>query len=117
MNVPERITGIERDVWDCFSDTSNVDDDLEQDDEETDEGIGCAGWDREHVTKWPVGEAIKLWSYGDAHYLKIFDEVLQDVGAFLNLEIERVATGGTRRNLRFIPAWREKTQIRPVWTA
>ena len=92
MNVPERITGIERDVWDCFSDTSNVDDDLEQDDEETDEGIGCAGWDREHVTKWPVGEAIKLWSYGDAHYLKIFDEVLQDVGAFFNLEIERVAT-------------------------
>ena len=33
-----------------------------------------------------------MWSYGDAHYLKIFDEVLQDVGAFFNLEIERVAT-------------------------
>ena len=90
--VPERITGIERDVWDCFSDTSNIDDDFEQDDQDSDEGVGCAGWDREHVTKWPVGEAIKLWSYGDAYYLKILDEVLQDATSFLNLEIERVAT-------------------------
>ena len=86
--VPERIAGVQREVWECFSDTSNVGEDAVDDDQ----GIGCAGWDREHVTKWPVGEAIKLWSYGDAHYLKILDEVLQDVGAFLNLEIERVAT-------------------------
>ena len=90
--VPERITGVGRDVWDCFSDTSNVDDDFEENDEELDGGIGCAGWDRLHVTKWPVGEPIKIWTFGDSHYLKILNEVLPEVAAFLNLEIERVAT-------------------------
>ena len=94
INVPKRIIGVERDVWSCFSDTSNIVDDSAQDDEEeeNDEGIGCAGWDREYVTKWPNDEAIKLWSFGDAHYLKILDEVVEDVASFLNMEIERAAT-------------------------
>ena len=95
INVPKRIIGVAREVWSCFSDTSNIVDDAEQDDaeeDEYDEGIGCSGWDRVFVTKWPVDEAIKLWSFGDAHYLKILDEVVEDVASFLNMEIERVAT-------------------------
>ena len=37
FNIPERILGIDRDFWECFSDTSNVDTVWEEK-----QGIGCA---------------------------------------------------------------------------
>ncbi len=91
-NVPGRIIGVERDVWDCFRDTSNLDPETGEHAAGSDNGIGCAGWISEDVTKWPVDEAIKLWSHGDSHYLEILDDVLEDIGPFLNLEFEHVAT-------------------------
>ena len=43
--VPERIVGVERDVWDCFSDTSNVSiPKMNTTMPLAFEGIGCAGW-------------------------------------------------------------------------
>ncbi len=91
-SVPERIVGVERDVWDCFTDTSNLDPQTGEQAAGGDEGIGCAGWVSEDVTKWPLGEPIKLWSHGHSDYLEILDDVLDDTAPFLNLEFERVAT-------------------------
>ncbi len=88
--VPERIVGVERDVWDCFSDTSNVYPGYEENEAPTFQGIGCAGWRRDRVIKWPVGEAVQLWSHGDDLYLEILDEVLNDVTSLLNVEFETV---------------------------
>lgn len=91
--VPERIVGVDRDVWDCFSDTSNVYPGYEENEEDDSfQGIGCAGWRRDHVIKWPFGEAIQLWSHGDDLFLEILDEVLNDVGSLLNIEFETVET-------------------------
>ena len=91
-NVPERLIGIERDVWDCFIDTSNLDPETGEQDEDNDEGIGCAGWDDDFIVKWPVGEPIKVWSFGDNYYLEILDEVLEYVGPLMNVSFESVVS-------------------------
>ena len=96
-NVPERIIGVERDVWQCFSDTSYAPDNEEIENKgeashmTDDLGIGCAGWDEERITKWPVGETIQAWVTGDASYVEIFKDVLEDLAPSLNLEFEYVS--------------------------
>ena len=91
--VPERIVGVDREVWDCFSDTSNVYPGYEEnEDDDSFQGIGCAGWRRDRIIKWPVGEAIQLWSHGNDLYLEILDEVLNYVGSLLNVTFETVET-------------------------
>ena len=91
--VPERIVGVDREVWDCFSDTSNVYPGYEEnEDDDSFQGIGCAGWRRDRVIKWPAGEAVQLWSHGNDLYLEILDEVLNDVGSLLNVEFETAET-------------------------
>ncbi len=96
VTVPERIVGVDRDVWACFTDTSFLDettapngggagthltDDL---------GIGCAGWDETHIKKWPVGKTIDVWVSGEQSYVDIFEDVLQHLALLLNLDIAYV---------------------------
>ena len=83
--VPDRILGVNREVWDCFSDTSNLRREVGRD-----SGVGCGGWRNDFVTKWAVGKPITVWSTGDDEYETIFDEVLDYLGPLLNIEFERV---------------------------
>ena len=96
-SVPERIIGVERDVWDCFSDTSFLDDNAEDDAEsegnhlKDDQGIGCAGWDETHIKKWPVGKTINVWVNGEASYVEVLKEILEELAVLLNLQYEYVS--------------------------
>ena len=83
--VPRRILGVDREVWDCFSDTSNLRREVNRD-----SGVGCGGWRNDFVTKWAVGKPITVWSTGNDDYETIFDEVLEYLGPLLNIEFERV---------------------------
>ena len=83
--VPKRILGVDREVWDCFSDTSNLRREVDRD-----SGVGCGGWRNDFVTKWAIGKPINIWSTGDDQYESIFDEVLEYLGPLLNIEFERV---------------------------
>ncbi len=85
--VPERILGVEREIWDCFSDRSNV-----RRGSPRDSGVGCGGWRNEFVTKWEIGKPIRVWTEGDPEYVAIFDEVLEYVAPLLHVEFERVAS-------------------------
>ena len=95
-SVPERIIGVDRDVWECFSDTSFVDDNAEDDADgagthlKDDLGIGCAGWDETHIKKWPVGKTINVWVNGEATYVDVFKDLLEDLAPLLNLEFDYV---------------------------
>ena len=95
--VPERITGVDQDVWDCFKDTSFIEDDAGEDSETPgtqmigDLGIGCAGWRATHIQKWPVGETINVWVGGDDSYVRIFRETLEELEQLLNLTFEYVS--------------------------
>ena len=85
--VPERILGVDRDIWECFADTSNL-----RINAPDDVGVGCAGWRKDYILKWPVGESVKVWTSGDEEYKQIFDQVLKDISPVLNLEFETAAT-------------------------
>lgn len=81
--VPERILGVDREIWECFSDTSNL-----RRASERDAGVGCGGWRNDYVVKWKVGVPIRVWTSGDEHYQEIFSGVLDDLAAILGFAFE-----------------------------
>ena len=83
VEVPERILGVERDVWECFSDRP----------EEGAENEGCGGWFSETIVKWDQSKPIKVWTSGDEDYIAILHESLEELSPLLNLEFQRVETG------------------------
>ncbi len=88
VHVPDRILGVERDVWECFSDTSTVGTDWEKD-----LGIGCGGWVAETITKWDPNVPLKLWvnPAGDEKHIMALDKVLARFSPVLNLDVQRVS--------------------------
>ena len=87
VHVPERILGVEREVWNCFSDTSNVGTAWE-----STLGVGCAGWYVDTITKWDNQVPVKLWvnpAAGEKHIGKL-DELLARLSPMLRLDVERV---------------------------
>ncbi len=104
--VQERILGIDRAVWDCFQDTSNVGRDVRDD-----LGVGCGGWRNEFIIKWPIGEPIRIWVEGDDDYKGIFDRVLSDLGPFLNVEFEPVNSKSKAQLSAYLGLRREGTSL------
>ncbi len=85
VEVPERIVGVNRDVWECFSDTSKVDTFWEED-----EGIGCAGWSTDRIQKWGQESPLRVSVSGGHGFVAEFKDVLQYVASTLNLQFEVV---------------------------
>lgn len=89
--VPPRILGVERFVWDCYSDRVG--------------GVsGCAGWDLPTVTKRPVGQAIRYWATGDPEYLSLLDGYLARLSELLGFEFEVAASREEAQLLAFVGA-------------
>ena len=87
INVPERILGVDRDVWECFSDTSHIGTSFIGDG-----GIGCAGWRFEYVTKVGKESAVQIWTQGPGSFIAAFKDVLDDLGPVIGIEFEFVST-------------------------
>ena len=87
--VPERIVGVERDVWECFSDRPRRDAAYEND-----FLGGCGGWTSGTVLKWAPDEPVRVWAdpSGDARYVRILEEVLNELAPLLDLDVEWVRT-------------------------
>ena len=80
--VAEKIVGVTREVWECFSDTTiNKHGD-----------IGCAGWLDTKVAKWDIDRPLKVWVTGDTGYVEVFWNVLDELMPLLNMRYERVGT-------------------------
>ena len=88
INVPERIVGVDRDVWACFSDTADFGGLTPQ------ELVGCAGWHSAEVPiqKWDQASSVKVWASGPESFIGVFKNVLDDLGPVLGLEFEWVST-------------------------
>ena len=80
--VAEKIVGVSREVWECFSDTTVY--------QHIDIGIGCAGWFEEEVVKWDLNRPLRAWATGDPAYVNVFWEVLDELMPLLNMNYERV---------------------------
>ena len=74
FQVPARIVGLDRYVWDCYSyrPESGV--------------VACSGWSSQRVLKWPYGEPIKYWVTGNRDYIALFEELVAQSSVWLNLE-------------------------------
>ena len=85
VDVPHRIVGVDRDAWECFSDTSNI---AKLWKESQGEGIGCAAWTEDWIVKWPQAQPLKLWTHGQDSWIREFLTILDDLSRVLNLRFE-----------------------------
>lgn len=90
VDVPARIVGVDRDVWECFSDTA---DRLGQTPLEL---TGCAAWSSAEfpIQKWDQNSSVKVWASGPESYIEVFKNVLDELGPVLGLVFEWVSTQG-----------------------
>ena len=85
IDVPERILGIDRDLWDCYADRPpggvQVDGEV---------FAGCGGWGVPTVEKWLNDVPVKVWATGHPDYIAVLETVLTELTPLLNLEFEWV---------------------------
>ena len=88
FNVPERILGVDRDVWACFRDTPR---EVAFDDwEDWAEGAGCAGWFEKRILKWGQASPIRVSVDGPPGFVAQFRAILEELSPVLNLQFEWV---------------------------
>lgn len=113
-DVAEKIVGVSREVWECYSDTTVID--------EIDFGIGCAGRRAETVQKWNTREPIRYWVTGDPTYVDVFKSTLARLAPILGMTFEQTfddeeadlkAWVGTSREAA--PVWLRSGLCEPQW--
>ena len=78
LDVPERILGVDRHVWECFSDRPGIHADEE----------GCGGWYSKEISKWDQTTPIRIWATGREDYIEVLREAIVELSPLLNLEFE-----------------------------
>ena len=85
IDVPERILGVDRDLWECYADRPPGG--VEIDGEVFD---GCGGWSTPTVEKWLNDVPVKVWATGDLTHIAVLETALVDLAPILNTEFEWV---------------------------
>ena len=90
VEVPERILGVDRDIWECFSDRPGEFVYVASGDRTG----GCGGWALKTIRKWDINEPLRVWAdpSGDPRYIRILEEVLNELSSLLHLDFESVET-------------------------
>ena len=87
VEVPERILGVDRDVWECYADRPpggvEIDGDVR---------AGCGGWSTPTVEKWLNDVPVKVWATGTPDHIAALEAVLMELSPILNLEFEWVGS-------------------------
>ena len=87
VEVPERIIGVDREVWECYADRPQ-----ERTEIEGELFDGCGGWSTRTVEKWLNDVPVKVWATGDATHIAILETVLMELAPILDLEFEWVGS-------------------------
>ncbi len=75
FNVPAKIVGVSREVWECYSDdTINRHGD-----------IGCTARVDERVVKWDIDRPLKVWATGDPDYIDVLWATLDRLSPLLDM--------------------------------
>ncbi len=85
VEVPERIVGVDRELWECYADRPPALVEIEG--ELFD---GCGGWSTPTVEKWLNDAPVKVWATGDTTHLATLETVLAELAPILDLEFEWV---------------------------
>ena len=74
IEVPERILGIDRDLWDCYADRPPggvvIDGEV---------FAGCGGWGTPTVEKWLNDVPVKVWATGHPDYIAVLETILTEL--------------------------------------
>ncbi len=93
FDVPQRILGVERDVWECFRDEPDT---LAP--SENDRGYygDCAGWGWGNLAMWKWNQDIpvKVWVMGRNDYIATLGEALHELSPILDLDFVWVDSEG-----------------------
>ena len=81
VEVPERIIGVDRGLWECYADRPSGG--VEIDGEIF---YGCGGWSTPSVEKWLNDVPVKVWATGDPDYISVLETVLTDLAPVVDLE-------------------------------
>ena len=87
VEVPEKILGVGRDVWECYADRPQ-----ERTEIEGEFFDGCGGWSTLTVEKWLNDVPVKVWATGDPDHIAVLETVLMELAPILNLEFEWVGS-------------------------
>ena len=82
IDVPQRVLGVERNVWECFSDRPGG--------RYPDDEAGCGGWYADTIVKWDQDTFVTVWATGREDYIAVLDEVLDELSPILNLNFVHV---------------------------
>ncbi len=85
VEVPERIVGVDRDLWECYADRPQRRVEIEGE-----FFYGCGGWGTNRVEKWLNDVPVKVWATGDPTHIAVFETVLAELAPILNLVFEWV---------------------------
>ena len=82
VGVPERILGVGRHIWECYSDRPG-------------HMNRCGGWhlDRSSVRKWQPGKPIRVWAEGRQDYLEALGVILAQMAELLHHTFETAGSG------------------------
>ena len=89
VEVPERILGVDREVWECYADRPPEGFALGAHNDWT---AGCGGWGKPTVERWLNDVPVKVWATGDPVYIEVFETVLVELAPILNMEFEWVGS-------------------------
>ena len=78
FDVPRRIVGVSREIWECFSDRPGI----------WEDDPGCGGWYSDTVVKWPQDKPVTVWVTGEDDYIRVFEETLEELSPLLDLDFE-----------------------------
>ena len=88
IDVPERILGVDREVWECYIDRPGRVQTLYFGSSRFPNYGGCGGWYSRTVTKWDDESPVKVWATGPREYVQTFEEVLDEIAPLLNLDFQ-----------------------------
>ena len=115
VEVPERIIGVDRHLWECYSDRPPTG--VEIDGEVF---HGCGGWSTLTVEKWLNDVPVKVWATGDTDYIAVLETVLMELAPILNLEFEWVESENAADFTAFVGVPRSQASalgldLDPAW--
>ena len=87
VDVPERILGVARDLWECYSDRPPGGVEIGGDVFD-----GCGGWSAPTVQKWLNDVPVKVWATGDATHIAVLETILTELAPTLDLEFVWVSS-------------------------
>ena len=87
IEVPERILGVDRDLWECYAHRPQTRVEIEGE-----LFSGCGGWSTKTVEKWLNDVPVKVWATGDPDYIAVLETVLMELAPILNLEFKWVGS-------------------------